>query len=192
MDKIINQRLKELMAIIDDNIKSFYKIGSALREIRDKDLYHKLGLSFEEFCLKYLGISRAYAYRQIAASDVVDNISPNGDIKVNEAQMRPLVKLSPKNQKIVWDYAEDLAKAQNRKLTANDVNNSVEIILQKKQKNTKGPKLPQKIDRVSKEFQEAYAIFFKEIMKTMANNSTDKKIIRSTLKSLIKYVESYE
>ncbi len=37
MDKIRNQRLKELMAIIDDNIKSFYKIGSALREIRDKD-----------------------------------------------------------------------------------------------------------------------------------------------------------
>ncbi len=49
-----------------------------------------------------------------------------------------------------------------------------------------------KIDRVSKEFQDAYAIFFKEIMKTMANNSTEKKIIKSTLKSMIKYVESYE
>ena len=187
------QRLDDLIKIINDNTKSFYKIGCALREIRDKGLYQKLGLTFEEFCLKYLGISRAYAYRQIAASEVVDNLSPNGDIKINEAQIRPLVKLSSDKQKLAWNYAIDLAKAENRKLTSHDVNNGIQIILQKNRKKSAKPIIPiKKIDRVSKEFQNAYKIFFEEIVKTMINNSTEKKIIKSILKSMIKYVESYE
>jgi len=194
MNKQDKKRLNILIATINKNITNFYKIGCALREIRDSGLYLKLCSSFEIFCMEYLGICRSYAYRQIAASVVVDNVSPNGDIQLNEAHIRPLTKLEPSEQKLAWNYAVDQAKIKNRKLTSNDVNEAIKAITEENSKKTiKTNKIspPKKVDIVSKEFKKAYEIFFEEIMKALKNSSTERQIVLSVLKSLIKYVQSY-
>jgi len=189
-----DERLQILITRINDNIKNFYTIGCALREIRDNCLYLKLCSSFQEFCMEYLGICRSYAYRQIAASIVVDNVSPNGDILVNESQIRPLTKLKPSEQNLAWNYAIDKAKIEKRKLTSHDVKEAIQAITHKKSKKTVKPKnvkLPKKIDIACKEFKKAYEIFSEEIRKTLNSSRTDKMVILSALKSLIKYVESF-
>jgi len=195
MNKKEKQRLNKLIKTINDNTKNFYKIGYALREIKDKNFYLKLCPNFEKFCQTYLGISRAYAYRQIAASKTMDNLLPIVDIQINEAQIRPLTRLEPDKQKLAWNYAIDRAKAEDRKLTYRDVNDAVKIISKNKQsrpESTKKTKGLVNIDLVSKDFKKANDIFFKEIKKTLKNNSTEKKIIIVSLKTLIKYVKSYE
>ena len=196
MSKENEQRLKlnQLIKTINNNTKNFYRIGCALREIRDKKLHLESCSNFETFCQIYLGISRTYAYRQIEASKTMDNLLPIGNIQINESQIRPLTKLKPDQQKLAWNYAIDNAKAENRKLTYHDVNNAIKIITgnQNISDATEQTKEFVNIDLASKNFMKAYEIFFDEIKKNLKSRTTDKKIIIKTIKAIIKYVKSYE
>jgi hypothetical protein len=199
------ERLKELVTCINDNIKNFCKIGCALKEICDKRLYREISDTFEKFCREHLGISRAYAYKQISAAKVINNLkkmSPNGDIPINEAQVRPLSKLEPNEQKLAWQYAIDKARAGNRKVTSLDVSEGVDIVKErnttddstnsKKKKNFECKKL-EKIDLVSKEFKKAYENFF-EVIKISMNNewqTTSKDSVINRLKALIRFLKSH-
>jgi len=192
MNNIDKQELNKLIKIINDNAKSVYQVGCALRKIKEKNFHLKLCKNFEMFCQTYLGISRAYAYRQIAASKTMDNLKPIGDNQINEAQLRPLTRLKPDTQKLAWNYAIDIAMAEGRKLTYHDVNNAVKIITQDKQARPESTNKIVNIDLASKDFKKAYDIFFKEIKKTLKSSSTEKKIIIKTLNALIKHVKSHD
>lgn len=74
--------LERLEGIIRRNQQSFYEIGSALREIRDKGLYRDVkGYdTFEEYCRKEWDFSRPRAYQLIEAVTVKDNLSTTVDI----------------------------------------------------------------------------------------------------------------
>ncbi len=198
------EKLKELVTCINDNIKNFCKIGCALKEICDKRLYREISDTFEKFCREHLGISRAYAYKQISAAKVINNLkmSPNGDMPINEAQVRPLSKLEPNEQKLAWHYAIDKAKSGNRKVTSLDVSEGVDIVKErkttddsansKKKNNFEGKKL-EKIDLVSKEFKKAYENFF-EVIKISMNNewqTTSKDSVINRLKALIRFLKSH-
>ena len=100
----MNHRLNTLEKVIDSRRRSFYEIGKALREIRDERLYCELLFkSFEEYLKKRWDMGRSHAYRLIEASRVIDNLSPLGDVlPENEAQLRPLGKLKPVDQRRLW------------------------------------------------------------------------------------------
>jgi hypothetical protein len=100
----MNPRLNTLEDLIDSQQRSFYEIGKALREIRDDRLYCELlHETFEEYLKKRWDMGRAHAYRLIEASRVIDNLSPLGDdLPENEAQLRPLGKLKPVDQRRLW------------------------------------------------------------------------------------------
>lgn len=97
-------RLKHLETIISKNQSRFYEIGRALREIRDSRLYKQaLFSSFEAYARARWDIGRSQAYRLIDAYSVISNLSPIGDrLPGNEAQTRPLVPLSPPEQRKIW------------------------------------------------------------------------------------------
>ncbi|KPA11398.1 DNA methylase [Candidatus Magnetomorum sp. HK-1] len=100
------QRFEHLESIIQRFRKNFYSVGKALKEIRDERHWKKLSFqSFESYVNKRWEMSKSSAYRLIDAAEVIDNLSPIGDIiPINEAQVRPLTKLDPLTQKNVWRY----------------------------------------------------------------------------------------
>lgn len=97
-------RLSELEAVIDHNRRSFYVIGKALYEIRENRLYKLLFFNtFEAYARKRWAIGKSHAYRLIEAYRVIENLSPIGDIvPENESQVRPLVPLTPIEQRKIW------------------------------------------------------------------------------------------
>lgn len=100
----MESRLIQLESVIESERRCFYKIGKALKEIRDDRLYRDLLFdSFEAYLKKRWDLSRSHAYRLIEACRVIDNLSPIGDIlPENEAQLRPLGHLKPFDQRKIW------------------------------------------------------------------------------------------
>ena len=198
MEKESQKRLNELIPIINEHVNSFYKVGKSLKEILDDRLYREHSDRFEDFCKDVLNISRSYAYRKIAAAQVLDNLQlPNGDIQSNEAQLRHLVSLSANDQILAWRYANDIAAGENRKLTASDIRMAVQIVLGKNSSIDKIKKSENKlanIDAVSSKLKKAYENFFKAIKDDMNNNweTTSKKLVLSYLKALIKYLNTHD
>jgi len=108
-------RLTRLENIIADNQYRFYEIGKALKEIRDSCLYKKaLFNSFEAYARNRWDIGRSQAYRLINAYNVMNNLSPIGDkLPGNETQTRPLVPLSPPEQRKIWKDFLDTGMEMN-------------------------------------------------------------------------------
>lgn len=110
------ERLAELERVIDTNLRAFYEVGYALREIKERALYKAQGFNtFDDYCVQRWDMHRAHAYRLIDSSNVVSNLSPIGDIlPERESQVRPLARLPPEQQREVWQKilqgAEDKAK----------------------------------------------------------------------------------
>lgn len=71
------ERLLELETLIGRNQECFYKIGQALKEIRDNRLYkHALFDTFEAYTRERWDMGKAHAYRLIRSYDVIYNLSP--------------------------------------------------------------------------------------------------------------------
>jgi len=99
-----NDRLTHLEDLIARNQSYFHEIGKALKEIRDARLY-KLTLfeTFEAYTRARWDMGKSQAYRLIDAYQVINNLSPIGEILPgNESQVRPLTQLDPLEQRKVW------------------------------------------------------------------------------------------
>lgn len=103
--------LERLEGIIRRNLQSFYEVGRALMEIRDKGLYRDvLGFeTFEAYCKQKWDMSRFYAYRLIDAVVVIDNVDNCQQKPATESQARPLARLEPEQQKEAWTKAVETA-----------------------------------------------------------------------------------
>lgn len=98
-------QLHVLEQIIDANIKAFYEVGRALKEIRDQKLYKLLGYTrFEDYCVERWDMHQGHARRLEAAAMVVDNLKTEGNnfLPNSERQIRPMTVLTPEQQKQVW------------------------------------------------------------------------------------------
>jgi hypothetical protein len=80
----------------------FVKVGNALLEIRDSRLYRQQFPTFEAYCRERWGMGRNYPNRLIQAAEVVKNLVPIGTIPQTETQARPLTRLEPEVQQVVW------------------------------------------------------------------------------------------
>lgn len=98
------QRLIQLETFIARSRKHFFKIGRALKEIRDNRLYKSAMFdTFDAYTRARWDMSRAHAYRLIKSYEVIHNLSPIGDIvPANESQVRPLAQLEPFEQRRFW------------------------------------------------------------------------------------------
>jgi hypothetical protein len=144
-------KLAELERRIVQDFGAFYRVGIALTEIRDSKLYRENHPTFESYCKDLWDMARGTAYRFIGAAEVYENIksmSPNWRqndddendlLPLNEAQVRPLTKLEPQQQKEIWRAAVE--SAPKGKITAGHVNKVVKGYLgEKVEKTTKAAK----------------------------------------------------
>jgi hypothetical protein len=105
--------LERLEGVITRNLQSFYEVGRALAEIRDRGYYRDvLGFeTFEGYCKAKWDFAGNYARRLIASAETVDNIKnvPIGTTPATESQCRPLARLEPDQQREAWQQAVDTA-----------------------------------------------------------------------------------
>jgi hypothetical protein len=109
------KRLEELEVLIKRDLGSFYEVGSALTEIRERGLYKiKNGgfyRTFEAYAKGTWDMSKTNANRLITSSAVIDNLTPGGVIlPSHEKHVRHLTKLSADQQVEAWDMALETAK----------------------------------------------------------------------------------
>jgi len=109
------QDLERLEGIIERNLHSFYELGRALMEIRNRNLYQDvLGFdTFEEYCKAKWDFTSNYARRLIGSAVTIDNIKnvPMGTVPTTERQARPLLELkdNPEAQREAWREAVETA-----------------------------------------------------------------------------------
>ena len=101
-----HQQLQLLEQIIESNLRAFYEVGVALKQIRDNQLYKLQGYNrFEDYCQERWDMGSRYAYMQIESSTVVENLRTIGShfLPTNERQARPLTKLPIEKQGEIWE-----------------------------------------------------------------------------------------
>ncbi len=101
---------KELVRLegnIEKHLLVFVEVGNSLAEIRDKNLYRDTHSNFEDYCRAKWGLGRNYAYKQIAAASVMENLGTFVHKPANEAQARALTGLKPDEQQKVWQSVID-------------------------------------------------------------------------------------
>ncbi len=107
------QDLETLEGVISRNLQSFYEVGRALMEIRDRELYKvKNGggyETFEAYCKGAWDMSRPRAYQLIESVEIKNNLSTVVDNTIPERQLRPLARLEPSQQREAWQKAVDTA-----------------------------------------------------------------------------------
>ncbi len=113
--------LKTAESVIASNIGAFLRLGEALCIIKKRDLQKILNpeLTFDGYCSRKWGFGKAYAYRLISGYECVQNLRKQLASKnvtllpTNEAQVRPLVRLSPTEQVKAWTTVLKKAKGGN-------------------------------------------------------------------------------
>ncbi len=94
------------LAACEDALNSlrlaFWAAGKALQVIRDARLYRETHDTFEEYVEDRWDMSRAQAYRLIAAWPLAERLSPIGDKRLNEPQIRELLP-------VARDHGQDAA-----------------------------------------------------------------------------------
>ncbi len=104
MNRHCQEQINRLESIIESNLRNFHCVGQALKEIRDNQLYRRLGFdSFESYVKNRWDIGKSHTYRLIDAAQAIDNLSPIEDLlPVNEAQCRLLSPFESFDQRKIW------------------------------------------------------------------------------------------
>jgi len=114
------KRRLELEKVVDDGIDTVEKVGNALAEIRDGELYKTTHPTFEDYCFEKWGFKRSQAYRLIDAAKIKAELSPMGDIP-NERVARALARALPEKRESVFKAALAAAAADGREINFKDV-----------------------------------------------------------------------
>lgn len=124
------KRFAECKEVIHDGLKSCWRVGEALIEIRDYRYYREDFASFEEFCQATYHIGKAYAHRLIEAVEVKQDISERSPqaakLLTNEAQTRELANV-PRGAQV--KVLKQLAKA-GEPVTAQAIKEKAESLLE--------------------------------------------------------------
>lgn len=98
--------LNRLSEIVDAGLKTSLRVGRALEEIRDRQLYRATHETFDAFVLARWQLSSRRAYQLIAAADVERNLHPGSHV-LTEKAARHLSPLPPEDQAAAWTEATE-------------------------------------------------------------------------------------
>ncbi len=102
------QNLEEVIArgqVIQRRQAGFIEVGAALAEIRAGRLYRQSYGTFEQYCRARFKMTRMRASQLINAAEVARNVNNCLQQPTHEAQVRPLTKLEPEQQREAWSLA---------------------------------------------------------------------------------------
>ena len=119
---------QKLDGVVRDGIKTFIEVGTALCEIRDRELWKQSHQSFTDYAESY-GWSKTHAYRLIDSAKTAISVSPIGENVVpNEAQARELSKAGDHASE-AWERAQEMV--DGGKITAEVVKAAVRDVVSK-------------------------------------------------------------
>ena len=115
-DRLSNEERGKLMALVKRIKANSESVLTDLAEIHAKRLYREHS-SFKEFVQTELGMSKSRAYQLLQECEVRHNLSTIVDTlppPSGEAQIRPMVGLTPEEQAAVWEDAVAKAKEEGK------------------------------------------------------------------------------
>lgn len=89
--------------------RSWLRLATALRRMRDEHLYKAHFSTFEEYCQSRHGFTRQYAYRLTDAADMAGLLAPGTPKPSSERRTRPLKSLPPSERPAAWAAAAERA-----------------------------------------------------------------------------------
>jgi len=143
-----NERLAELVDIVDRNAQGFIAVGNALVEIKRNELYCETHKTFEAFCEDRWGFGKSQANRLIASTKVVGRLvekaTPTGVAPVlptSERQTRELAKVDDHEQAEVWAKVVEVTDTPTAKIVKSVVKqwNKLKEAVSPKPKKSKKP-----------------------------------------------------
>jgi hypothetical protein len=160
-DARLLKRHRELVAIIEEDLEKFARVGNALAAIRDEQTYRAAGLeSFDAFLKSKKnkwGYSRRYSYYLISAAsyrqelpepaEFVHDRAQGDDLEWNEWQVRELTRLpTPRDAKRVAMKALKEVAADGGELSAAIIRKHVDADLGVKRGHAATKDKPQQMD----------------------------------------------
>lgn len=125
--------LVRLEIVIKRGLETFFEVGEALAEIRNRRLYRIEHTTFEDYCKTKWRMSDRRARQLIGASEVVTDISKSGTmVPKSERQVRPLTALPKEQRAEAWKGAVEASATGTP--TAKEVEAVVETMKPKKAK----------------------------------------------------------
>lgn len=94
--------LAEHEAVIERGIQTFYEVGMALADIRNRKLYRAGHGTFEEYTEKRWQMSRPRAYELMAAAEVVSGMPDTAQPVTNARQASELARVPEPERVEVW------------------------------------------------------------------------------------------
>jgi hypothetical protein len=113
-----SMRLLELETVVERGLETFYEVGRALCEIRDRRLYRETHRKFEDYVRERWGWYRQRAYGYIEAARVVDNVRPTGHELPMLEHARRLASLSREEQRELAPVVKSMSTREMRKFLA--------------------------------------------------------------------------
>lgn len=110
------QELGQLEAVIETGLPTFYEVGIALTEIKEKRLYRQQYGTFEEYCRQRWNFGHYRARTLIQEAETMRNLETQPFVRVlpqNEAQVRALSVLPAEQQPDAWQQVVDTAPNGN-------------------------------------------------------------------------------
>lgn len=113
VEELTEEEIKERHLLEVKVERSFYQAALALRELHARKLFRSTHSRFDYYCRDRFGFSQQNADLLIRAAGVIDNlkVTTNGCnfLPTSERQVRPLTKLRPNEQRLVWEGAVEEA-----------------------------------------------------------------------------------
>lgn len=112
LNSIEQNELEQYEQVIERGLQTFYDVGRALLDIKDKGLYREHG-TFDDYCRDRWGLSPTANYYLRQSVGVVKNLQDHeGLVPANLEQTIPLQQLkNPEQQRHAWQTAIDTAPA---------------------------------------------------------------------------------
>jgi hypothetical protein len=126
------QRLTKLEKVIDAKLGDFFEVGSALMEIKGKELFRETHRNFNLYCLDRWGFGRSYANKLIGSAERIQLLPEDLPKPANEFQIRPFLKLEPEEFPKQWQTILDAAG--ERKVTSKIVEEALQLPNRKRKK----------------------------------------------------------
>ncbi len=126
------QRLAELLKVIDAKLGDFFEVGSALMEIKTKELYRETHKNFNTFCHERWGFGRSYANKLVGSAERIKLLPAGVPKPANEFQMRPFLNLEPEEFPDKWKAI--VKTAGGGKVTSKIVEKSLGLPKKKRKK----------------------------------------------------------
>jgi hypothetical protein len=101
--------LTEAEAKIEAGLQTFYDVGNALAQIRDRQLYRESHPSFQAYADQRWGIGKSYTSRLIGAAGTINNLIDAGMDRLpdSERHTRPMLALPAQAQRLAWGLVLD-------------------------------------------------------------------------------------